>query len=125
MLGTYETLRALCVPSVDILDRLSSTHLTFQPLVFRFLHCHCTEMAVDKRQLLAAFVVASVAGIVMLACRVANPNQDVEHYYKRKHKPLYYLMKLCYVVILAAAMFNARYIVMNVLQLGVSWLRRP
>ena len=67
-----------------------------------------------KQQLLAAFVIASVAGTVWLACRVVNPNQDVEHYYQQKHKPLYYLIKLCYGVIFAAAIFNARFIVSSI-----------
>jgi hypothetical protein len=70
-----------------------------------------------RKQLIAAVVVASVAGMVMLAYRACNPGQGAEHYYMHKHKPMYCLMQLCTAVIFAAIGFNGRFIAGHVFTL--------
>ena len=77
-----------------------------------------------RKQLIAAVVVATVAGMVAVAYRACNPGQGAEHFYMNKHKPMYCLMQLCTAVIFAAVGFNCRFIAGHVFTMLTNRLKK-
>ena len=71
-----------------------------------------------RPDLVSALVVASVAGMVLLAYRAANPANGVEYFYKLRHRPLFHLIQLCNVALMAALAFNARFLVLELVAWG-------
>ena len=58
-----------------------------------------------------AFIVAAVSGVILLVYRWVNPDQQAEkHFRDHDNQVAYRVMEACYVVILAAAAFNFRYL---------------
>lgn len=68
-----------------------------------------------------ALAVAGVSGAVLMAYGYINPNREAEQYFKDHDSPMAYrVMEACYIVILAAAAFNLRYVLFD---LGGTFLR--
>lgn len=67
-------------------------------------------MTVDVEDVMAALCVAALAGAVMMAFLHGNPSFGAEHYWRNTHAPTYWVLKMCRVVIFAAIVYNARYI---------------
>jgi hypothetical protein len=64
-----------------------------------------------------AFLVSIVSGIVILAYKWVNPNKEAErHYIEHENYAAYRVMEGCYIVILAAAAYNFRYLVFDVVK---------
>jgi hypothetical protein len=61
-------------------------------------------------ELVTALVVCGASGATLLAAYLLDPNQDAARYYHEHHKSAYSAMKLCKIVLLAALVFNARYV---------------
>lgn len=57
---------------------------------------------------------ACFAMLVLAALHVADPYKNAQHHYQRTHpKTLYRVMQLCIVALGAAAVFNARFVIMH------------
>ena len=64
-----------------------------------------------------AFLVAIVSGVVILAYKWVNPNKEAErHFIEHENYAAYRVMEGCYIVILAAAAYNFRYLVFDVVK---------
>lgn len=61
-----------------------------------------------------ALAVAGVSSIVLLAYWFVNPDREAEEYYKHSNATAHRVMQACYVVILASAAFNLRFVVLDV-----------
>lgn len=57
-----------------------------------------------------------ISGSALLYIRYKNRYFDADRYYYRKHKDLYYLMKICYMVIIITLALNARYLIYLIFQ---------
>jgi hypothetical protein len=68
-----------------------------------------------RPELLSATVVAAVAGAVVLVYRSCGARHDVERFYHRQHRPLYYVIQMCNAVLMAALVFNGRFVVLELL----------
>lgn len=62
-----------------------------------------------------ALIVAGISGAVLMAYRYMNPNREAEQFFKDNDRPtVYRVMEGCYIVIMAAAAFNLRFVLFDV-----------
>jgi hypothetical protein len=77
------------------------------------------SMLKRRPDMLSALTVATAAGLVVLAYRSSKVQRhEVEHFYHRRHRPLYHLIQLCNMTLMAAFAFNGRFVAIQIL----SWL---
>lgn len=66
--------------------------------------------------ILSAIIIVSVNGIAFLYCQKHNKNQEVQRYYKHFEPIKYYVMQLCYTIMILSLSYNMRFLFMNVLK---------
>ena len=70
---------------------------------------------VRRFELGASLGIAAISTAVLLGFRATNPGQGAEHYYSRENRALLHVMQACYVVVMAAIVFNVRHVLSEVI----------
>lgn len=61
-----------------------------------------------KQVLINSFIIVSVNGITLLLYNYINPNKDIERFYHQNNRTKYYLLYLCYSIIMISFAWNIR-----------------
>jgi hypothetical protein len=69
------------------------------------------------RDIACAIITACTAGLIIAVAKMLNPRQGAEHYYLRKYKPMYLVLKFTHVVLFAALAWNVKFIIYAVFKM--------
>jgi hypothetical protein len=61
-----------------------------------------------KNTLKESLIIVTVCGITFLFYKVSNPYKDIERFYHSQNIHLYYVLNICYVIIMIALALNIR-----------------
>lgn len=64
-----------------------------------------------KHILIESLILIMVSGCTLLFVHKFNPNYDVDRHYYKKNKVIYYVMKLCYILMTLSLAINVKYLV--------------
>lgn len=61
--------------------------------------------------LIESLILIMISGCTLLFVHKFNPNYDVDRHYFQKNKAVYYVMKLCYILMTLSLAINVKYLI--------------
>lgn len=73
-------------------------------------------MGITRQEHILALVLAAVSGVCLLIFYFQNKYKRIERWYYYQNKYLYILLELCYYLLFISFVFNARYMVYEIIK---------